>query len=384
MATTRQTEANQKNAQFSTGPTSPDGRSAASRNSYSHGMTATKVISPEDEARIEQWLIDARDDLRFEGAHQEWLARQVATAAIRISRCQREEDDWRKEWAERAVTHWDDYRREEAAELARRLPKNPELIALKLRKTPQGIDWTLGAWRVLEAVLRGPDGTAPDARKPLDAAQRERAWDLLGLRPEQRLVRTVLDLPEGAGAGAAVSDAALAAHQAAVVAAEIAGLEEHLARTIPLDERARQAALEGRQWGVPPELRLIRRYQATAQRDYQRWMAELRRVQAEAKQARHDASMRDILSRMNRRIDDDPAYAPPTVAAASTETQPSTTTATTTEPIATAVAEPIAAPAPRPGLDIFADAIPLRGAGLRPGAVKAASVTAAAAPRRRE
>jgi hypothetical protein len=374
MATQRQTEANQKNAQFSTGPTSPEGRAAASRNSYTHGMTATKVVSPEDEVLIEQWLIDARDDLRIESAHQAWLARQVAMAAIRLGRCQREEDDWRKEWAERAATDWEDYRREEAATLARRLPRNPELISLKLRKTPQGCDWVLNAWRVLEAVLRGPDGTEPDARKPLDAANRERAFDLLGLRSEQRLVRTVLDLPEGQGA--AQSDAALAAHQAAVVAFQIAELEEHKAWMIPLDEQTRQAALEGRHRGIPPELQKIRRYQANAQRDYQRWMAELRRVQAEARKAEDEAAMAEILALMNQPVVLDPAEAPPTVAA----------TATQAEAEAEASATADAAPAPElwAGVDVLADVVPLRGASPRPQAVKAACVTAAAAPRRRE
>jgi hypothetical protein len=383
MATNRQYEANRQNAQFSTGPTTPDGRSAASRNSYSHGMTATKVISPEDEALADQWLIDAKADLRPEGAHQEWLAKKVAAAAIRMDRCRKEEDDIRTERAKRAATSWDHDREIAAAELAQKLPKNPELIALKLRETPQGCDLLLSGWDVIEAALRATpsaeEGEEPGPPRPLDAANRERAWDLLGLRPEQRLGPTVLDLPEGTPG----CDAALVAHQAALVAAEIAGLQWHKTEVaIPNDENDREAALTGRYRRLPPEIRLSRRYERDAQRDYHRWMAELRRVQAEAKEAEHSAFLARTLSRMNRRIDidQDPASAPTTVAA----TPPQTSTATETDSSATAAAAPAAAPEPRPALHPLTRDILHPGSGLRPGAVKAANLTAAATPKHRE
>jgi hypothetical protein len=389
MATNRQYEANRKNARFSTGPTSPEGRAAASRNSYSHGMTATKVRSPEDEAQIKQWLIDARADLRPEGAHQEWLAEQVAAAAIRMGRCRKEEEEFRTERARRAATSWDHDHEIAAAELAQRLPRNPELIALKLRETPQGCDLLLSGWDVLEAALRGNPGKGkgegecqePGPPRPLDAANRERAWDLLGLRPEQRLGPTVLDLPEGTP----ISDAALVAHQAALVAAEIAGLEHHKTEVaIPLYLSELEAALTGRYRRLPPEIRLSRRYEANAQRDYQRWMAELRRVQAEAKQAAHDAFMASTFFRMRRRVDngEDPPVAPTTVAA--TPPQPSTENETSATAAAATATAPTAAPEPRPELHPLTRDMPHRGAGFRPVAVKAANLTAAAAPKFRE
>jgi hypothetical protein len=393
MATSRQYEANRKNARFSTGPTSPEGRAAASRNSYSHGMTATKVRSPEDEAQIKQWLIDARAELRAEGAHQEWLAEQVAAAAIRMGRCRKEEDDFRTERARRAATSWDHDHELAAAELAQALPRKPELIALKLRGTPQGCDLLLSGWDVLDAALRGTPGEGEGQGqgegqelgppRPLDAAKRERAWDLLGLRPEQRLGPTVLDLP----VGTPVSDAALVAHQAALVAAEIAGLEQHKTEVaIPLYLSELEAALTGRYRRLPPDIRLSRRYEANAQRDYQHGMAELRRVQAEAKQAEREAFLADTLPCPNRRvvIDEAPAVAPTTVAA--TPPQPSTGNETGTRATATAV--PAAAREPRAGFDPLTQAVRHRdaSAGLRPQAqaVKAAHFTAAAGPRPRE
>src|SRR5262249_40653546 len=151
-------------------------------------------------------------------------------------------------------------------------------------------------------ALRGNSGNSegeePGLPRPLDAANRERAWDLLGLRPEQRLGPTVLDLPEGTP----VTDATLVAHQAALVAAEIARLECHKTEVAtPNDENEREAALTGRYRRLPPEIRLSRRYERDAQRDYQRWMAELRRVQAEAKEAQRAAALAEIYTLARRR-----------------------------------------------------------------------------------
>ena len=46
MASLKQIEANRRNAQKSTGPTSPEGKQRASRNALRHGLTAETVIMP--------------------------------------------------------------------------------------------------------------------------------------------------------------------------------------------------------------------------------------------------------------------------------------------------------------------------------------------------
>ena len=50
MASLKQIEANRRNAQKSTGPTSPEGKQRASRNALRHGLTAETVIMPLEDA----------------------------------------------------------------------------------------------------------------------------------------------------------------------------------------------------------------------------------------------------------------------------------------------------------------------------------------------
>ena len=51
MASSAQILANQKNAMLSTGPKTPEGKSAAARNSIRHGLSgAFRVLANEDEA----------------------------------------------------------------------------------------------------------------------------------------------------------------------------------------------------------------------------------------------------------------------------------------------------------------------------------------------
>jgi hypothetical protein len=87
MATQKQIDANRRNAQKSTGPKTPEGRAAVSRNSIKHGLTAkTLVLEDESEADFEA-LLDA-----VEAEHQPAtptevaLVRRIAMAIWRLAR----------------------------------------------------------------------------------------------------------------------------------------------------------------------------------------------------------------------------------------------------------------------------------------------------------
>ena len=67
MATPAQIEANRRNAQKSTGPKTPEGKSVASQNALTHGLTASRagnraVIACEDREAFEHF----RDDMLYE------------------------------------------------------------------------------------------------------------------------------------------------------------------------------------------------------------------------------------------------------------------------------------------------------------------------------
>ena len=88
MATSAQQAANQANAQHSTGPVSPEGKAASSRNHTKHGFRSATVLLPgDDPAEYEELLSeltehfgpDGLTDLRFirEMADAEWRLRRV-------------------------------------------------------------------------------------------------------------------------------------------------------------------------------------------------------------------------------------------------------------------------------------------------------------------
>lgn len=100
MATPQQIEANQANAQLSTGPVTPQGKAASARNSYQHGFRATTLVITEadrpefdalcaelerhfmpvdfTERRLVREMIDAEFSLRqCRAAMQSALARQM-------------------------------------------------------------------------------------------------------------------------------------------------------------------------------------------------------------------------------------------------------------------------------------------------------------------
>jgi hypothetical protein len=225
---------------------------------------------------VEERLPEFEAELRPEGPAQRALVRAVAAATVRIERCRREEEQWRDHRAQRAASHWDHDRQAEAREQAAMLPLKPALTLRKLRQTLQGAQWLRQAWTDLAARVSGTAGQPP---RPLDDQGRQRAFDLLGLGPEQRLRATPLDLPAGSDR-ADLGEAALAAHQAALVTAQVAELDRLTSeRYIALDQANRLEAQRGNFPGIDHRTRLNRRYESEAAGQRDRALEELRCLQ---------------------------------------------------------------------------------------------------------
>jgi len=101
MATEKQIEANKRNAQKSTGPTTEVGRSRSSRNALKHGLTAEQVTMEGEQARqFESFRDDILESLCPQGALEEQLAERIALCWWRLRRVYRMEVAIAKEHSE--------------------------------------------------------------------------------------------------------------------------------------------------------------------------------------------------------------------------------------------------------------------------------------------
>ena len=92
----KQIAANRKNAQKSTGPTSPEGKKRVSRNALKHGLLAKEVVilegdGAENPAEFDALLADLVDEFQPQGVVEETLVERIATCYWRLRRAQRYE-----------------------------------------------------------------------------------------------------------------------------------------------------------------------------------------------------------------------------------------------------------------------------------------------------
>jgi len=87
MATQQQIDANRRNAQKSTGPTTPEGRAAVRHNALKHGLTAEILIpSMEDQPEFDRLCDAFETEYKPVGPTEESLLENLAAAKWRLSR----------------------------------------------------------------------------------------------------------------------------------------------------------------------------------------------------------------------------------------------------------------------------------------------------------
>ena len=146
MTSEEKAQANRRNALKSTGPKTPEGKSAVRLNAVKHGLLSQEVLLPgEDEAALTELGVRLRDELQPLGELENLLVDRIITAYWRLRRLGRVETGifaWERfeEMAKRAeheaygyegnraeylkvmnVTVTDEKRHEEALERARRM-----------------------------------------------------------------------------------------------------------------------------------------------------------------------------------------------------------------------------------------------------------------------
>jgi len=94
MATSKQTDANRRNAQKSTGPRTAAGKRTSSLNAYKHGLTGQLVTMTAAEAEARDRFVTAlSEDLKPVGAMEETLVYSIADSHWRIRRAVAIEDN---------------------------------------------------------------------------------------------------------------------------------------------------------------------------------------------------------------------------------------------------------------------------------------------------
>jgi hypothetical protein len=85
--TTKQAEANRRNAANSTGPRSEDGKKRSALNALQHGMTAeTPTLPTEDPGQYDEFRTRLTRDLAPEGAIEERLVEEIVDLSWRLRR----------------------------------------------------------------------------------------------------------------------------------------------------------------------------------------------------------------------------------------------------------------------------------------------------------
>ncbi len=87
-STQSHTESNRQNAKKSTGPRTPEGKAASSRNGLTHGLSGDKhfILEGEDPEAFLRLLADLHDHLRPVGDSEELVVNRIAAAQWRLDR----------------------------------------------------------------------------------------------------------------------------------------------------------------------------------------------------------------------------------------------------------------------------------------------------------
>ncbi len=281
--------ADRANALRSTGPKTPEGKAITRRNGLKHGLTGEGIALPdEDAAEVDRRFAAFESELAPSTELGRTLTRRLATLAVRLERCGRNEAARLALAVDSARSAFDDRRRAEVEHLLDTIHDDPATNARRLQRTPEGVALTVDAWRALGEDLAGG--------RSWDLAHRERAENLMGRRPT--------DLPRSRIG--ALSDA-LSYGLDTLEPAEAEGLDDRARRDyargqlvelvegriarltafraamdLAAHDRARALAPDRALFDASAESVLARKYEAAAERSLFRTLRELREVEAEA------------------------------------------------------------------------------------------------------
>ena len=90
MSSSAQIAANRQNAQLSSGPRTPEGRSVSSRNATTHGLSAGFLVLPhEDQAAFDNLLLAYDAEFTPRSEHESFLVEQMVQSRWKLARINR-------------------------------------------------------------------------------------------------------------------------------------------------------------------------------------------------------------------------------------------------------------------------------------------------------
>ena len=149
---------NARNAQHSTGPTSPGGKAKSSRNSLKHGLCANVVDVPGEDpatfrARFDAW----RAELNPQGDdHADYVVELLARKAGRLDRLHVAQAARAALLARSAQQQRTEARTAEVEALLKRVQEDCGTASRQLQLTTEGCEALIDEWEVLKAPLLWP------------------------------------------------------------------------------------------------------------------------------------------------------------------------------------------------------------------------------------
>src|SRR5690349_6160850 len=146
---------NRTNAARSTGPRTPEGKRAASRNSYKHGLTVAtaEALPPEDRAALRELTDEWLNAYRPRTPGKRALLDRAVFATVQFHRNVKIQAAELAKQANDAELRWERERDETVAELEALFEEDPATAVRELRRSAAGCRWLLEQWGDLAEVL---------------------------------------------------------------------------------------------------------------------------------------------------------------------------------------------------------------------------------------
>ena len=146
--------ANRRNASYSCGPKTIEGKMRSRKNALKHGLTGEGVALPnEDTVEIARRFDGLVDEFKPSTEAGRVLIHRFAFLSVRLDRCERHETTVLSKRVLDAIGEYDDQRMADIELHASRISIDPMTSSRRLQGTPEGIDWLVEYWLELRADL---------------------------------------------------------------------------------------------------------------------------------------------------------------------------------------------------------------------------------------